>query len=124
MSVVYGTLYLCFAGFPVVFQEKRGWSAGVGGLAFMGVLIGFMIGILIVIADNSRYIRWHRKTNGFAPPECRLPPVIGGGVAIIIGLAWFAATNSPGIHWASPIAACIPFGMGFVLVFVCCANYL
>jgi hypothetical protein len=62
--------------------------------------------------------------NGFAPPECRPPPVIFGGVAIVVGLAWFAATNSPGVHWASPVIAGVPFAMGFVLVFVYCANFL
>lgn len=34
-AVVYGSLYMCFAAFPVVFQEERGWSQGVGGLAFI-----------------------------------------------------------------------------------------
>ncbi|EXJ77033.1 hypothetical protein A1O3_10190 [Capronia epimyces CBS 606.96] len=124
MSVVYGTLYLCFAAFPIVFQAGRGWNPGVGGLGFMGVLVGFLTGVFVVIFDNKRYIRWHRKTNGFAPPECRLPPAIWGGLAIVVGLAWFAATNGPNIHWASPIIAGFPFGLGFVLVFLCCANYL
>ena len=33
-SIVYGTLYLLFSAYPVVFQLERGWSAGKGGLAF------------------------------------------------------------------------------------------
>lgn len=37
---VYGTLYMLFAAFPIVFQQGRGWNAGVGGLAFLGVLVG------------------------------------------------------------------------------------
>jgi hypothetical protein len=90
----------------------------------MGILIGFLIGVIIIVFDNSRYIRLHKATGGFAPPESRLPPAVGGGVAIIIGLAWFASTNSPSVHWAIPIAAGLPFGMGFILVFMCCTNYL
>lgn len=30
------TLYLLFAAFPIVFQVHRGWSEGIGGLAFLG----------------------------------------------------------------------------------------
>jgi hypothetical protein len=30
------TLYLLFAAFPIVFQLHRGWSEGIGGLAFLG----------------------------------------------------------------------------------------
>ncbi|PGH00056.1 hypothetical protein AJ79_08327 [Helicocarpus griseus UAMH5409] len=124
MSAIYGTLYLCFAAFPIVFQEERGWSAGIGGLGFTGVLVGLVVGILVICWDNKRYVRIYRETNEFAPPECRLPAVIAGGVAIVVGLAWFAATDAPNIHWVVPIIAGAPFGGGFVLVFICCANYL
>ena len=124
MSAIYGTLYLCFAAFPIVFQENRGWNAGVGGLGFTGVLVGLIVGILIICWDNKRYVRIYRATDGFVPPECRLPTVIAGGVSIVVGLAWFAATDSPHIHWVVPIMAGAPFGAGFVMVFICCANYL
>jgi hypothetical protein len=30
------TLYLLFAAFPIVYQQQRGWSPGVGNLAFIG----------------------------------------------------------------------------------------
>jgi hypothetical protein len=30
------TLYLLFAAFPIVYEQERGWSVGVGGLAFIG----------------------------------------------------------------------------------------
>ncbi|KAJ5907677.1 hypothetical protein N7495_000359, partial [Penicillium taxi] len=40
MSIIYGSLYMMFAAFPIVFQEVRGWNEGVGGLAFLGVLVG------------------------------------------------------------------------------------
>lgn len=52
---------------------------------------------------------------GRAPAESRLPPGIGGGVLIVIGLAWFAATCGPSIHWIVPILAGAPFGAGMVL---------
>lgn len=48
MISVYGTLYLCFGAFPIVYQEERGWSQGVGALPFIGVVIGMMSGVLYV----------------------------------------------------------------------------
>ncbi|EXJ80912.1 hypothetical protein A1O3_07200 [Capronia epimyces CBS 606.96] len=123
-AVIYGTLYLCFAAFPIVFQEGHGWNAGQGGLAFLGIMVGLFIGIGIIIFDNKRYRRLHEATGGFAPPESRLPPVMLGGVLAIIGLAWFAATTSPGVHWIVPILAGVPFGTGFLLIFMACSNYL
>ncbi|KAH6668518.1 MFS transporter [Halenospora varia] len=124
MACVYGTLYLLFAAFPIVFQVDRGWNAGVGGLAFMGVAVGMILGAAYVTFDNRRYIRHSRANKGVVPPEVRLPPAIFGGASIIIGLAWFAATNSPKIHWAVSISAGLPFAFGFVLVFVSLGNYL
>jgi hypothetical protein len=35
-DIHYRTLYLLFAAFPIVFQLHRGWSEGIGGLAFLG----------------------------------------------------------------------------------------
>ncbi|KAH8808662.1 major facilitator superfamily domain-containing protein [Xylogone sp. PMI_703] len=125
MSCVYGTLYLCFAAFPIIFQQGRHWNAGIGGLAFMGVLVGLMIGIAVACWDNGRYVRLLRQTkNGYPPPECRLPPAIIGGAAIVVGLVWLAAADSPSIHWIVPILATVPFAFGIVLVFLCLGNYL
>lgn len=123
-AVIYGTLYLCFAAFPIVFQEGRGWNSGEGGLAFLGIMVGMFIGVCLVVFDNKRYIRLHRAAGGFAPPESRLPLVIVGGLSSIVGLAWFAATTSPGVHWIVPILAGVPFGIGFLLIFISCTNYL
>jgi hypothetical protein len=35
-DIYHRTLYLLFAAFPIVFQIHRGWSEGIGGLAFLG----------------------------------------------------------------------------------------
>lgn len=95
MAIIYGTLYMLFAAFPIVYQEGRGWSPGIGGLAFLGVMVGMLLAIVYAIWDNKRYIRaGEKQPSGFAPPEARLPVVMVGGIAIPIGLFWFAWTNS------------------------------
>lgn len=124
MSVIYGTLYMLFGAFPIVYQQYRGWSQGIGGLAFIGIVIGMLIAIACNWPFNSLYNRTAAKNNGRAPPEARLPPVIVASAAIPIGIFWFAWTNSPNVHWAVSIAATIPFGFGMVLCFLGIMNYL
>jgi MFS family permease len=124
MAIVYGTLYMLFDAFPIVFQELRGWSEGIGSLPFLGVMVGMMIAVACNMHDNKRYVRIHKQHNGFAPPEARLPPTMIGGVAIPIGLFWFAWTNAPPVHWIVSIIAAAPFGFGMVLVFLNIMTYL
>ncbi|KAK5197819.1 MFS siderochrome iron transporter 1 [Exophiala xenobiotica] len=124
MAIIYGTLYMCFGAFPIVYQQGRGWSPGIGGLAFLGVAVGMLLGVTYSIIDNKRYSRVEDKHDGEAPPEARLPPAMVGSVALPIGLFWFAWTNGPSVHWIVSIIGTAPFGFGMVLVFLGCMNYL
>jgi multidrug resistance protein len=124
MAIIYGTLYMLFAAFPIVYQQNRGWSSGIGGLSFLGIMVGMIFAVTYSIFDNKRYIRAEEENDGLAPPEARLPPALVGSVAIPIGLFWFAWTTSTPIHWMVSIAAGVPFGFGMVLVFLSIMNYL
>jgi MFS family permease len=124
MAIIYGTLYMLFGAFPIVFQQYRGWSQGIGGLAFSGVAVGMIIGVIYSIIDNKRYANVEKQYNGEAPAEARLPPAMVGAVALPIGMFWFAWTNYPSIHWVVCITASAPFGFGMVLVFLSAVNYL
>ncbi|KAJ6120857.1 hypothetical protein N7523_005137 [Penicillium sp. IBT 18751x] len=106
MAIVYGTLYMMFAAFPIVYQQGRGWNQGVGGLAFLGIMVGMKS-----MADSP-------------PREARLPPTMIASICIPVGLFWFAWTNYPSIHWIVSIIAGAPFGFGMVLVFLGIMNYL
>jgi MFS family permease len=124
MAIIYGTLYMLFGAFPICFQEARGWSEGIGGLAFLGVAVGMVLAIMLVPLGNRRYVRAASRHSGIAPPEARLIPAMAGSIAIPFGLFWFAWTNYPSIHWISSVMAGAPFGFGMVLVFLAVTNYL
>ena len=124
-ALVYGVLYLNFAAYPIVFQQHRGWSTGIGGLAFLGILVGTILSVILsVFYINPKYVKTAKKRGGRALPEDRLPPAIWGGVLIVIGLAGFAATDSPNIHWIAPIIFGIPFGTGVIVMFLSVLGYL
>ncbi|KAL1856687.1 hypothetical protein Plec18170_003658 [Paecilomyces lecythidis] len=124
MAIIYGTLYMLFAAYPIVYQQGRGWNPGLGSLPFLGIMVGMLAAVIYTIPDNKRYIRTQDKNDGFAPPEARLPPCLLASIAIPVGLFWFAWTNYPSVHWMASIAAGVPFGFGMVLVFLSVMNYL
>lgn len=125
VAIIYGILYLQFAAYPIVFQQVRGWSEGIGGLSFLGILVGILAATAYMFPV---YFQYKRKTlaspTGRLPPEERLQSAFVGAIALPIGLFWFAWTNSPSIHWISSIAAGVPFGFGMPLVFLPVSNYL
>ena len=90
-----------------VFERGHGFNPGESGLAFLGLVVGMVISVAyIIFYVNPSYIKLaHKSEGGRAPPEARLPPSIIGAVLLVIGLAWFAATDGPSVHWIVPILA-------------------
>lgn len=125
MSIIYGVVYLNFAAYPIVFQELRGWSQGIGGLAFLGIVVGVVLALLcVVFIINPRFNSTASRRGGSALPEDRLEPAVVGGISALIGLVGFAATASPNVHFIAPIIFGAPFGFGVVLIFLAVIGYL
>ena len=47
-----------------------------------------------------------------------------GSLGVPVGLFWVAWTARPGVHWASPVVAAVPFAWGNLSVFTAAALYL
>ena len=54
----------------------------------------------------------------------RLPLACIGGPLYIVSLFWLGWSASPHIHWIVPTLAGLPFGVGFLLIFMALINYL
>ncbi|KAK9258671.1 major facilitator superfamily domain, general substrate transporter [Lipomyces tetrasporus] len=81
MAIIYGTVYMFMGAMPIVYNEDRGWSEGIGGLAFMGIAVGIILGLVYAIWDNnSRYMKLFVSKTVTA--ESRLPPAIVGALAL------------------------------------------
>lgn len=125
--LVYGTMYMEFAAFPIVFAGSRGWSQASSGLSFVGLGVGQIIGVAISFFDNTRFKRViDRLPEGttVAPPEARLFPSLVGAVLLPISLFEFAWTNYPSIHWIVCQIGTVGLGVSHVLIFLSVANYL
>lgn len=95
LSIIYGTIYMFLGAFAIVYQEERGWNAGIGGLAFLGLAVGELAGLAYTIPDNRRY----QKLGKQATPESRLPPAMAGAFALPIGMFAFAWTNGANLQY-------------------------
>ncbi|KAL2170009.1 hypothetical protein VTG60DRAFT_5410 [Thermothelomyces hinnuleus] len=120
LAILYGIIYMFLGAFPIVYQNVRGWNEGVGGLAFLGLTVGMIIGLVYCLADNRRYTKLGKN----ATPESRLPPAIVGALVLPASMFAFAWTNGPSIHWSVSIILSAPFGFGCVPVFLGILNYV
>lgn len=127
VAIIYGTLYMFFPGFAIVFEEGRGWSSGQAGLPFIGVVIGVCLATAAVGMDNKRYVRLSVSMDakgGEVQAEARLPPALVGSVVLPVGLFLFAFTTYPSVHWIAPVIGGLLFAFGFILVFVSLLSYV
>jgi hypothetical protein len=107
-----------------VFQGGHHFSPGEGGLAFLGVGLGILIGTLLSPINDKYYQRVMDRNHGVAPPETRLLLAIYGAALLPVSMFWFAWTTSPSIPWIVPVLSGIPFGLAILFVFIPVIAYL
>lgn len=124
IALIYGLLYIWFESFPIVFTGIYGFSLGLEGLAFLGILVGVFVTVPPFVWYQMKYVEPKFNENGEIKPEYRLPPAFVGALAIPICLFWFGWTSRPEIHWIVPIIGTAWFSVGAFLLFNCVLNYL
>ncbi|KAK5204605.1 hypothetical protein LTR47_007405 [Exophiala xenobiotica] len=123
MAVVYGYLYLLFTTLTQVFEETYHFSQGAVGLAFLGIGIGSLFGLVIFGALSDRTVKKLSK-HGEMKPEYRLPPLIPGSLVIPIGFFWYGWSADKGVHWIVPIIGTMWVGLGLLATFMPIQTYL
>ncbi|OAG39876.1 hypothetical protein AYO21_05942 [Fonsecaea monophora] len=125
MSFIYGLIYLFLGAYPIIFQGVHGMNEGVGGLPFIGLIIGQFCGGIYIMIDQVAYKKKLVRNHGVQIPEWRLPPVIVGAIAFSIGLFWLGWTGwNKSIHWLAPTASGVVTGFGILCIFLQCFNYI
>ena len=132
LSFVYGVQYFFFQAYPIIFQDIHGLNPGEGGLAFVAVAIGSIIGCL-----GSQYwdYRRQRPTNmsveegGSDLPlptseQLRLPITIIAGPFFVIAYFWLGWTSYQSIPVIVPMLSGLFFGAGSLFLFSGFFNYL
>lgn len=135
MAVTYGYLYLMFTTITEVFQEYYHFSTSIVGLAFLGLGVGSMAGILLFSATSDKYIQRKAAEADAAAqasggvragmkPEYRLPLLPLGAILIPAGLFIYGWTAEYKVHWIAPIIGTAVLGIGNLIVFMTIQMYL
>lgn len=124
MSVLYGLLYMFFVAYPVIYQEDKGYSAGMTGLTFIPIAVGVLISAACSPLVNRHYLKQVKKYNGHPPAEVRLIPMMASCWFIPIGLFIFGWTAYKDVSGAGPSMGGFPVGFGFIFLYNSANNYL
>ncbi|KAJ5994902.1 hypothetical protein N7481_001879 [Penicillium waksmanii] len=126
LALAYAIFYLYFEAYPIIFQGIYGMNAGVSGLMFLPIGIGAALACVIFLWYDGYLARAKARNAEWAFIEeyRRLPLACIGGPLYVISLFWVGWTASPNIHWVVPFLSGIPFGAGYLLIFMAMLNYL
>ncbi|PCD29549.1 hypothetical protein AU210_012085 [Fusarium oxysporum f. sp. radicis-cucumerinum] len=128
-AILYGLLYMFFVAYPIVFEEGKGYSAGISGLMFIPISGGIVVGLAGAPFVNAHYNKLRSQHTGLPPPELRLIPMIWSCWLIPIGVFihlvfTFAWTSYDDLTWVGPCLAGLPIGIGFVFLYNSFNNYI
>ena len=126
LSLAYGIFYMYFTAYPLVFEGIYHLSSGACGLMFLPIGIGAIFASMFflwydgyLLKAQARGAAWTRKEE-----SRRLPLACIGGPCYVVALLWLGWTSRESIHFLVPAFAGVPFGFGFILIFIALLNYL
>uniref|UniRef100_A0A0D2Y6B2 Major facilitator superfamily (MFS) profile domain-containing protein n=1 Tax=Fusarium oxysporum (strain Fo5176) TaxID=660025 RepID=A0A0D2Y6B2_FUSOF len=93
-AILYGLLYMFFVAYPIVFEEGKGYSAGISGLMFIPISGGIVVGLAGAPFVNAHYNKLRSQHTGLPPPELRLIPMIWSCWLIPIGVFIHTAASA------------------------------
>ncbi|KAL6229285.1 hypothetical protein BDW75DRAFT_249900 [Aspergillus navahoensis] len=125
MSLIYGLLYLFFTTISSVFSTQYGFSTGLSGLAFLGIGLGFVAGLVFIgLTNDKMLLRATARNNHVFEPEMRLPLMITFACTLPISFFWYGWTAEKHVHWIVPIIGMFPFGFSMMGVYMPIQTYV
>ncbi|KAK3112581.1 hypothetical protein LTR53_011002 [Teratosphaeriaceae sp. CCFEE 6253] len=126
VALCYAIFYSFFEVFPLVFIDKYGFNLGETGLAFLSILIGSLLSIVVYYAYIYYILEPDIVKNGLGAPEQRLVPALVASFLLPIGLFIFAWTGDKEIDapWIAPCIGATIFVIGVFILMQCVFVYL
>ena len=129
VGIAYAYLYLMFGSMTPLFMKIYGFGPGEAGLAFLGLGVGSMAGVLGFSVMSDRYIKKKAEEERVAAeaegrpaegmkPEYRLPPLRVGALLLPVGLFVYGWTADYEVHWIAPIIGTAVVGVAQLLIFM------
>ncbi|OCK82497.1 MFS general substrate transporter [Lepidopterella palustris CBS 459.81] len=123
-ALTYGLYYSFFESFPLVYRNIYGFNLGQLGLAFLAVLIGLIVGVIVYCAYFCYVGDPKMAKMESVPPEARLWPGLIASFLIPIGLFIFAWTARKSIHWIVSLIGVSISMCGVFIIIQCMFIYL
>ncbi|KAK6066622.1 Polyamine transporter 3 [Seiridium cupressi] len=120
LALCYAIFYMSFQAFPLIFQQFYGLSPGVTGLCFLPVGVGALLSLPVFYAYDGYLRRAQEQKKPWSMQEeyRRVPLACIGGPLFVIALLWLGWSSRSNVSFVAPLLAGIPFGMGFMLIFM------
>lgn len=120
LALCYSIFYMSFQAFPLIFEGVYGLSLGQCSLVQLTVAIGCVLALAIHWMHEEILARAQASQRPWAYKEeyRRLPLACIGGPLFAISLFWLGWTARGDVHFAVPMVAGFPFGMGFMCIFI------
>ncbi|KAG9242430.1 major facilitator superfamily domain-containing protein [Calycina marina] len=126
LSAAYGIFYMFFQAYPIIFQGVYHQNIGVSGLMFLPIAVGGLIATVtflyydhILHKSQARNKPWTRKEE-----SRRSPLACFGGPLFVVALFWLGWSAREEVPFWVPMVAGLPFGIGFILLFMAMINYI
>jgi MFS family permease len=115
----YSYFYLLITTLTPVFEETYHFAPDIVGLSYLGVGVGFMIGVTVFARGSDKIVTsLTRKHQGERKPEYRLPLCMIGANMLPVALFWYGWTAQAKAPWIVPILGTGFLGCGNALLFV------
>lgn len=119
LALCYSIFYMSFAVFPYIFQEVYSLSPGQCGLVQLTIGAGCALSLPIYWAYETAFLGLVDISSAPNKQELyRLPLACLGGPLFVISLFWLGWSSRDDVSFAVPMMAGIPFGIGFMCVFI------
>ncbi|KAI0975928.1 fluconazole resistance protein 1 [Xylaria arbuscula] len=126
VAFIFGTTYLLFTTFPVVFEDQYGFTVATSGLAYLGLGVALFVAMIISRTFGDRIQAARMKTDGTtqSKPQYRLLLMIYFSPCVGFGLIIYGWTAAYKVHWIVPIIGTFVIGLGTFFVLVPTQLYL
>jgi hypothetical protein len=126
LALLFAIFYLSFQAFPIIFQQLYGLSPGTTGLCYLPIGAGAVLSLPVfwywdgaIAKARERGALWVKREE-----YRRVPLACVGGPLFAISLFWLGFSAKDSVHFIVPMLAGVPFGMGYMLIFMALLNYL
>ncbi|KAF2218256.1 major facilitator superfamily domain-containing protein [Elsinoe ampelina] len=126
LAFAYAVFYMFFQAYPIIYPQIYGFNYGQTGLAFLPVGVGSIVACGIYLYWDVLLQRAKDRDAPWSKVEeyRRLPLACIGGPLFVISLFWLGWSAREDVHWIVPVLSALPFGTGFLLLFMALLNYL